>query len=137
METLNAERQSLLAMMGSLDNASDYNFWYTLQKRISEIEQQLAEYQSQIDLYDNKVSYSTVNLTLYEVFEYTPQNVEEPTFFERISKAFTSGWKDFGEFCMDFAVFTVAALPTLIVLAVLGIAALIIVRAIIKKKKAK
>jgi hypothetical protein len=38
---------------------------------------------------------------------------------------------------MDFAVFTVAALPTLIVLAVLGIAALIIVRAIVKKKKAK
>jgi hypothetical protein len=137
METLNTERQSLLAMMGSLDNASDYNFWYTLQKRISEIEQQLAEYQSQIDLYDNKVSYSTVNLTLYEVFEYTPQNIEEPTFFERISKAFTSGWKDFGEFCMDFAVFAVGALPTFTVFAVIGITALVIVKIARRSKKNK
>jgi hypothetical protein len=137
METLNAERQSLLAMMGSINNATDYDFWYTLQKRISEIEQQLAEYQAQIDLYDNKVSYSTITLTLFEVIEYTPKTVDEPSFFERIGKAFSESWKAFGEFCMDFAVFTVAAIPTLIVLAVLGIAALIIVRAIVKKKKAK
>ncbi len=137
METLNAERQSLLAMMGSINNATDYDFWYTLQKRISEIEQQLAEYQAQIDLYDNKVSYSTITLTLFEVIEYTPKTVEEPSFFERIGKAFSESWKAFGEFCMDFAVFTVAALPTLIVLVVLGTAALIIVRAIVKKKKAK
>lgn len=137
METLNTERQSLLAMMGSINNATDYDFWYTLQKRISEIEQQLAEYQAQIDLYDNKVSYSTITLTLFEVIEYTPKTVEEPSFFERIGKAFSESWKAFGEFCMDFAVFTVAALPTLIVLVVLGTAALIIVRAIVKKKKAK
>jgi hypothetical protein len=137
METLNAERQSLLAMMGSINNATDYDFWYTLQKRISEIEQQLAEYQAQIDLYDNKVSYSTITLTLFEVIEYTPKTVEQPSFFERIGKAFSESWKAFAEFCKDFAVFTVAALPTLIVLAVLGIAALIIVRAIVKKKKAK
>ena len=137
METLNTERQSLLAMMGSINNATDYDFWYTLQKRISEIEQQLAEYQAQIDLYDNKVSYSTITLTLFEVIEYTPKTVEEPSFFERIGKAFSESWKAFGEFCMDFAVFTVAALPTLIVLVVLGTAALIIVRAIAKKKKAK
>lgn len=137
METLNAERQSLLAMMGSINNATDYDFWYTLQERISEIEQQLAEYQAQIDLYDNKVSYSTVTLTLSEVIEYTPKTVEEPSFSERVGNAFSESWKAFGEFCMDFAVFMVAALPTLIVLSVLGIVTLIIVRAIVKKKKDK
>ena len=135
METLNTERQSLLAMMSSLDNAKDYDFWYTLQKRISEIEQQLAEYQAQIDIYDNKVSYSTVTLSISEVFEYTPTTVEKPSFFERVSKAFSGSWKAFGEFCMDFAIFVVAALPVFLVLAVLGISALLIVKAIIKKKK--
>lgn len=135
METLNAERQSLLAMMGSINNATDYDFWYTLQKRISEIEQQLAEYQAQIDIYDNKVSYSTITLTLFEVIEYTPKTVEEPSFSERVGNAFSESWKAFGEFCMDFAVFMVAALPVLLVLAVLVIASLLIVKVIIKKRK--
>ena len=72
-----------------------------------------------------------------ELKEETPKTAEEPSFFERIGKAFSESWKAFGEFCMDFAVFTVAAIPTLIVLAVLGIVSLIIVRAIVKKKKAK
>ena len=71
MKTLETERESLLQMMASINTASDYDFWYTLQKKISETEQQIAEYQAILKSYDGQVAYSTVNLTINEVGEYT------------------------------------------------------------------
>lgn len=135
LQTLNAERDSLLAMMSSLNASSDYDFWYTIQKRISEIEQQIAEYQAVIRTYDNKVTYSTVNLTIDEVVEYTPIEDEEPGFFERIKDAFVESWTDFGEFCMNAMVVFIYAIPTLLV--VVGIPAIIVVIIIKSSKKKK
>ncbi len=138
MKTLETERESLLAMMESIDTAKDYDFWYTLQKKISETEQQIAEYQALLKSYDGQVSYSTVNLTVQEVIEYTPIEEEEPTFGDRIAEAFVESWTNFGEGCMDFAVFLVSAFPTLLIFP--GIPAVIVVIVIVvsrKKKKKK
>ncbi len=137
MKTLETERESLLAMMASIDTAKDYDFWYTLQKKISETEQQIAEYQAILRTYDGQVAYSTVNLTLEEVIEFTELENEEPTFFERIGDAFIESWTAFGEGCMDFAVFIVYALPTLLVLAIIPVALIIIIKVSTKKKNKK
>ncbi len=137
IKTLETERDSLLAMMASINTATDYDFWYTLQKKISETEQQIAEYQAIIRTYDGQVAYSTVNLTLREVIEFTQLEEEEPTFFERISKAFTESWTSFGEGCMDLAVFLVYAFPTLLVIAAVPAALLIIITVVSKKNRKK
>ncbi len=137
IKTLETERDSLLAMMASIDTAKDYDFWYTLQKKISETEQQIAEYQAVIRTYDGQVAYSTVNLTLREVIEFTQLEEEEPTFFERISNAFTESWTAFGEGCMDLAVFFVYAFPTLLVIAAIPATLLIIITVISKKNRKK
>jgi len=135
MKTLETERESLLAMMASIDTAKDYDFWYTLQKKISETEQQIAEYAAILKSYDGQVAYSTVNLTVSEVVEYTPIKDDEPTFGERIAEAFVDSWTDFGEGCMDFAVFLVSALPTLLIFP--GIPAVIVVIVIVVNRKNK
>ena len=135
MKTLETERESLLAMMASIDTAKDYDFWYTLQKKISETEQQIAEYQAILKSYDGQVSYSTVNLTIEEVVEYTPTKADEPTFGERIAEAFVESWQDFGAGFMDFTVFMVSAIPTLIIFP--GIPAVIVIIVIVVHKKKK
>ena len=137
MKTLETERESLLAMMSSIDTAKDYDFWYTLQKKISETEQQIAEYQAILKSYDGQVAYSTVNLTVQEVIEYTPVEEEEPTFGERIAEAFVESWTNFGEGCMDFAVFLVAAFPTLLAFPGIPAVIVVIVIAINRKNKKK
>ncbi len=137
MKTLETERESLLAMMASIDSAKDYDFWYTLQKKISETEQQIAEYQAILKSYDGQVAYSTVNLTIDEVVEYTPIKDEEPTFGERIAEAFVESWQDFGEGCMDFAVFMVSAIPTLLIFPGIPAVIVLIVIAVHKKNKKK
>lgn len=135
LATLKAERESLQKMMASLDNAKQYDFWLTLQKRLSETEQDIASLEARLRSYDNRVAYSTVTLTMREVIEFKP--TETPTFAARISKAFTSSWRSFAEFWQDFAVFFVSALPTLCVIAVIAVTVIIIVVASAKKRKNK
>lgn len=137
MKTLETERESLLAMMESLNTTKDYDFWLSLRNQISDIEQQIAEYQAVLKSYDNKVTYSTVNLTVRDVVEYTPVEEEDPTFFERIGKAFVESWTAFGEGFMDFTVFMVYAFPTLLVFPGIPAAIAIIVIVVNKKKKKK
>lgn len=137
MKTLETERESLLAMMASIDTAKDYDFWYTLQKKISETEQQIAEYQAILKSYDGQVSYSTVNLTIDEVVEYTPIKDDEPTFGERIAEAFVKSWKNFGIGFMDFTVFLVSAIPTLLIFPGIPAVIVIIVIAVNRKNKKK
>lgn len=137
MKTLETERESLLAMMASIDSAKDYDFWYTLQKKISETEQQIAEYQAILKSYDGQVAYSTVNLTIDEVVEYTPIKDDEPTFGERIAEAFIKSWKDFGIGFMDFTVFLVSAIPTLLIFPGIPAVIVIIVIAVNRKNKKK
>ena len=89
LEELQIERDSLLNMMESLDNQKDYNFWLTLQTRLSEVRQQIARLQAQLNNYDSRVEYSTVSLYINEVVTYTP--VEE-SFWAKLGAAFSKGW---------------------------------------------
>ncbi len=61
------------------------------------------------------------------------EKVKEPTFFERISMVFSSGWNSFGDFLSDMGQFLVAALPFLVIFA----AAAVVTRLVVKKHKAR
>ena len=135
LEELQTERDSLLAMMESLDNQKDYNFWLTLQTRLSEVRQQIARYQAQLNNYDSRVEYSTVSLYINEVVNYTP--AEEESFGTRISNAFSAGLTEFGEFATDFVVWCAEALPFLVLFGILLFVVCIISRRARAKRKAK
>ena len=136
LEELQAERDSLLAMIASLDSKSDYNFWLTLQQRLSEVKQEIAVYQARLNSYDSKVAYSTLHLSVTEVVTYTAQ-AENGKFGSRISAAFRESWSDFAENCQDFAILLVEAIPTLLVLGVIALALFLIFSRIFRDKKKK
>ena len=135
MEELQIERDSLLNMMQSLDTQEDYNFWLTLQTRLSEVRQQIARYQAQLNNYDNRIEYSTVSLYINEVVTYTP--AEEESFGTRISNAFSAGLTEFGEFAVDFVVWCAEALPFLVLFGILLFVVCIISRRVRATRKAK
>ena len=134
LEELYAERDSLLAMMESLDSNSDYNFWLTLQQRLSEIKQEIAVYQAQLNGYDSKVAYSTLHLSVTEVITYTAQ-AESGKFGSRISAAFRDSWIDFAQGWQNVAVWFVGAIPTLLVLGGIAVALALIFTRIFRGKK--
>ena len=67
----------------------------TIESAISETEQQIDSLSGELQHYDALVDYSTVNLTLNEVYKLS--NVEEPVtgFGGRVAEALSSGWKNF------------------------------------------
>ena len=135
MQELQTERDSLLNMMASLDNQKDYNFWLTVQTRLSEVRQQIARLQAQLNNYDSRVEYSTVSLYINEVVNYTP--AEEQPFGTRIANAFSAGLKEFAEFSVDFAIWFAEALPFIVLLVIILIPVSIIIRRRRAKRKAK
>ena len=132
LEELQIERDSLLNMMESLDNQKDYNFWLTLQTRLSEVRQQIARYQAQLNNYDSRIEYSTVNLYINEVVNYT-----EESFGSRISTAFEEGLEGFCEFAEDFAIWVVEALPFLVLFAILLVIVCLVSRRARARRRAK
>jgi len=125
LEELTTERDSLLNMMKSLDTQKDYNFWLTLQTRLSEVRQQIARLQAQLNNYDSRVSYSTVNLTINEVVTYTP--VEE-SFGAKLGAAFSKGWTAFGEFMEGLVIVIVTIFPFLLIPATAGVVVIVLIR---------
>ena len=117
LETLEAERTALTNMYASADTVE---YMLQIQKRLYDVIEEIESYKTMLRFYDNQVAYSTVNLSIEEVIEYTEKVQEPATFGERISRAFKESWKNFTYGCQDFAVWLVYALPTLLVLAVLG-----------------
>ncbi len=134
LEELTTERDSLLAMMESLDNQQDYNFWLTLQTRLSEVRQQIARLQAQLNNYDSRVSYSTVNLSINEVVTYTPT---EENFLAKLGGAFGKGWTAFGEFMEGLVILIVTIFPFLLLPGIAGIIVLVVLRRQKIKKKAQ
>ena len=120
LETLNAEKASLTAMLEGFTDYSDISAMLQVQERLYNVIEEIEALQTRLNLYDGQVAMSTVYLTLNEVITYTEVVEPDPTFGQRISKAFKESWADFGEGCQDFAVWFVEAFPTLLVLAVIG-----------------
>ena len=102
-----------------------------LYKTIEEIEAS----KTQLKVYDNKVSYSTVTLNLEEVREYVETPTTKTTFGQRIANSFKRSWQNFADNFQDFVVWLVGALPTIcVIVAIAGVGTVI---AIVANKKSK
>ncbi len=114
--TLKIEEERLLEM---LEKATELEYLITLEQRLSEVRYEIESYTGTLRRYDSQVSFSTVNLTLDEVVEYT-EVIEAPkSFGEQLGVAFRESWADFADGCRDLAIWFVYAIPTLLVLAVI------------------
>lgn len=129
---LESEREAYEEM---LEQAKDVDSLLMIKDRLFNVIEEIEAYETRIRVLDSKVAYSTVTLSLSEVVEYTPVITEEPTFGERVGEAFTESWEDFAEGCRDFAVWFVYALPTILVLAVINVTAIVIIVTSVRRAK--
>ncbi|MBQ8432520.1 MAG: DUF4349 domain-containing protein [Clostridia bacterium] len=134
LEELKVERDSLLDILNDTATKKDYNFWLTVKQRLSEVTQQIAVYQGQLNRYDGKIAFSTINLSVREVLTYSAVS-QNNRFGSRLGAAFKEGWNDFVIGLQDFAIWLAEALPTLVLLAGIGTGIGFLIRAIRRKKK--
>lgn len=131
LKSLKLQEERLYAMM---EQAGDLETLLAIQNQLTEVQYQIESYTAQQRTYDDLISYSTVDVTVEEVKQITEKT---ETFGDRVSDAFRRSWRDFGYGAQNFAVSFVAALPTLLVLAVLAAVAVPILRAISRRHKKK
>lgn len=123
-ESLKIEQERLNALLEQADTLENI---IELENRLTEVRYELESYESRLRTMDNQIDYSTVNLNVYEVVEYTPEPVDELTFGQRFSREFKEGCEDAFEMIQDFIVGAASFIPRLLVLLViLGIICLII-----------
>lgn len=136
LEELQVERDSLLDILAAPETEKDYDLWLTVQQRLSEVKQQIAVYQGQINRYDGLVAYSTVHLSVSEVINYTVKS-EGNGFFARLWAATKEGWSDFFAGLLNFIIWFAEAFPTLLLIAAIGVGIWGLIRALVRRGRKK
>ena len=137
LETLEAEKTSLTAMLEGFTDYSDINSMLKVQERLYDVIEEIEALRTKLNLYDGQVAMSTVHLTLHEVITYTPIVDPDPTFGQRMKEAFVESWTEFGEGWQDFAVWFVEAFPTLLVVVGIHAGIFFIIYGSVKRGKKK
>lgn len=133
ISVLETERQLLEKMLSEADSVDTM---LTLEKRLYDVIYEIESYKTAIKVYDSKVSYSTVNLSLREVAELTDTE-EDKTFIERLGTAIAETWQGSVEFAGELIIICVYLLPVGIVAVAAVAVNVIIIVIIVKTSKRK
>jgi len=135
-KALQTEESRLLELM---EQATEMYDILTIEDKLADIRYQIQSMESQLRTYDNKVTYSTVYLTIQEVKELTIVEPEPETFWDRLSRKFVDSMESMGDGFQSFIIWFIAALPHLILWGGICFGIAMIVRAIVRYniKKAK
>lgn len=122
LESARAKLQRLQELYAQAQNMSDI---IVIENEISNVEWEIDSLSGTLKHYESQVDYSTVTLSLSEVYKIT-EEAAPLTFSEKISGAFSDGLRSFGEACENIVIwFAESWIWVLIALA--GIAAAIII----------
>ena len=132
VKALETEEERLLELLAKAESMSDL---LEIESRLTEVRYELESYTTQLLVLQNKVSYSTVNLYVSEVVEYTP--VAEETVWQRISGGFVDSLEGIWNGVVEIFVFLAANLPYLVVIGAVGTVVVLLLLRSGKKRKNK
>ncbi len=131
-KALLTEQEQLLALMEKAETIDEI---LQIQTQLTDVRYQLESMESQLRTYDNQINYSTVDISIDEVIEYTP---EDPvTFGERAKQGFLDNLEAVGNFFVNVILAFITHIPMLIVLAIIVIIIVFIVKATGKRNLKK
>ena len=103
----------LLEMMEAAETVEDL---IAIEEKLTELRYQIESLQSTLKNWDRQVAYSTLDLEIQEVIEYTPES--RMSYGQELALALTNGLRRTGKFFKDLLLAIVGALPALVILAV-------------------
>ncbi|MGN0747618.1 MAG: DUF4349 domain-containing protein [Aristaeellaceae bacterium] len=128
-------QQALMARLQALvTDAADLSDLLALESQIADTQYQIDRLQSSLNSTDRQVSYATVDVTLREETASSDITDGEKSLGQRLISALETGMEAFLDFLSDMAVFLVAALPFILLVAVVWIAVKVIRRALKRRK---
>jgi len=132
IKALEIEMESLMEL---LEKAVNLESIIKLQDRLTDVRYELENYKAQLRTYDDKISYSTVTVSVSEVTKVTEPAPK--TIWERISSGWANTMDDISDGAQDFLVWLVSNLPYLLFWAVVIVLFVIFVKKKNEKRKQK
>lgn len=133
---LTTQRTKLNRLQELLAQAKDMGDIITLESAISDTELQIEYLTGSLRKYDSLIDYSTINLSLREVYRLSDEEVAPVTFGDRVAAAFERGMDQCVENAEDFVLFVVQNWLTLIVWGAIIAAVVVAIRRYRKGKTA-
>ncbi len=129
---LETQEERLLEMMKEAEYIEDM---ISVEDRLSEVQIELDQARTYLSSMDTDIAYSTVNIYLEEVVEYTESDSARKTnsFADRFKNAVSDSWSFFLELLEGLLFLFIYLLPILIVVLII----ILIVRRILRKTKGK
>ncbi len=134
LTSLYTQEERLLDMLGT---SGDLESLIALEQRLSEVRYEIESIERNLRDLDQRLSYSTINIDLHEVEVYTPNVAVQRSFGEKLSDAFSDGWRGFSRGIQNFVFWLAESLPTLVLLAAIVVGVVFGVRKVRRKKKAR
>lgn len=136
IKSLETQEERLLDMMAQCDTVEDM---ITVEARLSEVQNELKLYRNRLSGMDTDIAYSTIDMNIYEVLEYTPDQdpVKVQTFGDRLKNTLKETGRGFLSFLENFLFIIINLLPYLLILAAIALLILWLVRRGKKKNAGK
>ena len=130
---IKALREELDALFSMMEQATSMKDILSIQSQITDVRYEIESYESQLRVYDNQVTYSTVYLDLYEVNR--ESSTAGTTFGERVKAKFNDNLYQMGQGFQNFMVGLLGGLPILLPIVVICIVVIVVLRKFWKKRK--
>ncbi len=131
LESLEKQEARLLELAAKAETLEDL---LAIENQLTDVRYRIESYTGQKKVMDNLIAYSTVDVSLSEVQNLTPQS---RSFTSRLGRAFKGSWQNFMENLQDIIISLIYLLPTLVLLAAIVAIVLVIVRKAGKRQAEK
>ena len=128
LKTYQAQEQRLIELLDMAETVSDV---IEIENELTEVRYRIESLQTTLKSWDSRVAYSTVSLSVKEVFEYTPE--QTPGYGKRLWSALKDGIENLGYFFLQF----VEALPVLILIGAIIYGVIVLIKALVRKGREK
>lgn len=134
---LTTQRVKLERLQELLGKAEDMADIITIESAISDTELEIEYLTGSLRKYDSQINYSTISLSLSEVYRLSTDEEVPLTFGQRLASAFSTGCQRGVEGLEDFAVGVARNWVGLLIWAVILAAAVLLIRRYLRKKAAR
>lgn len=128
LASLEQQRQRLDELAAQAESLEDL---LAIESQRSEVQYQIESYTGQMNVLQDQISYSTVDVYLDEVTELTPQST---SFISRVGSAFRGSWSGFVSVVQELVIGLIYLLPFLVVAAVVIVAVVLLARRAAQKR---
>ena len=129
LKVLKAEEESLILLLNSASNITEI---ITVRERLTATRSEIESFEARLKTLENKISYSTITLSITEVLRET----ENEGYFASIGANILDGFKNVGQGITAFIAFILSAIPYLLVPGITLFIVLFVIK-LNKKKAAK